>query len=88
MDITNDQERWIEATQHQAFTDIVSPIVEILSQSLYEQIAKIVGFDNLIGGDENETSTQNELNQLVAKILYESLSYNQYVSIITSHKTD
>jgi hypothetical protein len=88
MDITNDQELWIEATQHQAFTDLVSPVVETLSRSLYEQIAKIVGFDNLIGGEENETETENALNELVAKVLFESLTRKQLLELLTSHKTD
>jgi hypothetical protein len=88
MDITNNQDQWIQSTQHQAFTDLVSPVVETLSRSLYEQIAKIVGFDNLIGGDENETETENALNELVAKVLFESLTRKQLFELLTSHKTD
>jgi hypothetical protein len=88
MDITNNQDQWIESTQHQAFTDIVSPVVETLSRSLYEQIAKIVGFDNLIGGDEDETETKNTLNELVSKVLFESLTRRQLFELLNSHETD
>ena len=88
MDINTNQERWIEATQHQAFTDIVSKIVDSLTRSLYDQLVKVVGFDGLIGGDENETETQNALNELVAKVLFESMTSKQLTELVNSHKTD
>jgi hypothetical protein len=88
MDITNNQDQWIQSTQHQAFTDLVSPVVETLSRSLYDQLVKIVGFDNLIVSDNNETETENALNELVAKVLFESLTRKQLFELLTSHKTD
>jgi hypothetical protein len=88
MDINTNQERWIEATQHQAFTDIVAPIVETLTRSLYDQLVKVVGFDELIGGEEDETATENSLNELVAKVLFESMTSKQLTELVNSHKTD
>lgn len=88
MDINTNQERWIEATQHQAFTDIVSTIVDSLTRSMYDQLVKVVGFDELIGGDEDETETQNSLNELVAKVLFESMTSKQLTELVNSHKTD
>ena len=88
MDINTNQERWIEATQHQAFTDLVSPIVETLTRSLYDQLVKVVGFDNLNSNDEDETETQNALNELVAKVLFESMTSKQLTELLDSHKTD
>jgi hypothetical protein len=88
MDISTNQERWIEATQHQAFTDIVAPIVETLTRSLYDQLVKAVGYDELIGGDEDETETQNALNELVAKVLFESMTAKQLTELVNSHNTD
>jgi hypothetical protein len=88
MDITNNQERWIQATQHQAFTDIVSPVVETLSRSLYDQLIKIVGFDNLIVSENDETETENALNELVAKVLFESITIKQLNELLNSHNTD
>jgi hypothetical protein len=88
MDITNNQERWIQATQHQAFTDIVSPVVETLFRSLYDQLVKIVGFDNLIVNNDDEIATENALNELVAKILFESITIKQLNELLNSHNTD
>ena len=88
MDINTNQERWIEATQHQAFTDLVSPIVDSLTRSLYDQLVKAVGYDELIGGDEDETATQNSLNELVAKVLFESMTSKQLTELVNSHNTD
>lgn len=86
MDILRNEKEWIKATNHQAFTDIITETSDEMMKSLDRVITKAVGFDNSLR--DNETTTQNELNEVVAKILYESLSYDQYVSIITSHKTD
>jgi hypothetical protein len=88
MDISTNQERWIEATQHQAFTDIVAPIVETLTRSLYDQLVKVVGYDELIGGDEDETATENALNALVAEVLFESMTSKQLTELVNSHNTD
>ena len=85
MDILRNEKEWIKATNHQAFTDIITEASDEMMKSLDRIITKAVGFDNSL---RDETTTQNELNEVVAKILYESLSYDQYVSIITSHKTD
>ena len=88
MDISTNQERWIEATQHQAFTDIVAPIVETLTRSMYDQLVKVVGFDNFISNYEDETETQNALNELVAKVLFQSMTSKQLTELVNSHNTD
>lgn len=88
MDITSNQEQWIEATNHQAFTDIVTPIVDSLTRSMYEQLAKVVGFDNLNASNEDETNTINTLNALVAEVLFESMTLKQFNELVDSHKTD
>lgn len=88
MDINTNQEQWIEATQHQAFADIVTPIVDSLTRSMYEQLAKVVGFDNFSANDENDTDTINTLNALVAEVLFESMTHSQFNELVDSHKTD
>lgn len=88
MDIISNQEQWIEATNHQAFTDIVTPIVDSLTRSMYEQLAKVVGFDNLNASNEDETNTINTLNALVAEVLFESMTFAQFNELVDSHKTD
>jgi hypothetical protein len=86
MDINTNQEQWIEATQHQAFTDIVVEASSEMMKCLDRVITKSVGFDNSLRDDETEV--QNELNDLVAQILFESLSHDQFISLINSHNTD
>jgi hypothetical protein len=49
-------------------------------------ITKAVGFDNSLRDDETEV--QNELNDLIAQILFESLSHDQFIALINSHNTD
>jgi hypothetical protein len=86
MDINTNQEQWIEATQHQAFTDIVVEASTEMMKCLDRVITKAVGFDNSLRDDETEV--QNELNDLIAQILFESLSHDQFISLINSHNTD
>jgi len=88
MDINTNQERWIEATEHQAFTDIVTHIVETLTRSLYDQLVKVVGFDNLIVNNDDEIATVNALNELIAKVLFESITPKQLTELVNSHNTD
>ena len=66
MDIFENEKEWIEASNHQAFTDTVAPIVDSLVRSFYEQVAKVVGFDNLNSNDEDDTATQNAFSSIVA----------------------
>jgi hypothetical protein len=85
--MTNEKE-WIEATQHQAFTDIVVEASTEMMKCLDREITQKVGFDNSLRDEDEETDTQNELNDIVAKVLFESLSYDQFISLIKSHDTD
>jgi len=88
MDININQERWIEATQHQAFTDKVAPIVDSLIRSMYEQVAKVVGFDNLNANSEDEYKTENAFNAIVAEVIFELMTPKQLNELFASHNTD
>ena len=88
MDILRNEKEWIEATQHQAFTDIVVEASEEMMKCLDRVITKAVGFDNSLRDEDEQTETQNELNDIVAQILFQSLSHDQFISLINSHKTD
>lgn len=88
MDIFENEAEWITATNHQAFIDKVAPIVDSLTRSLYEQVAKVVGFDNLNSNDEDDTATQNALNSIVAEVLFESMTPAQLRELLASHNTD
>ena len=88
MDIMTNEKEWIEATQHQAFTDIVVEASSEMMRSLDRVITQNVGFDNSLRNEDEETDTQNELNDIVAKVLFESLSQDQFISLIKSHDTD
>ncbi len=69
MDIIKNEKEWIEATQHQAFTDIVVEASTEMMKCLDRVITKAVGFDNSLRDDETEV--QNELNytrDILAKI--------------------
>jgi hypothetical protein len=86
MDIVENEREWIKATQHEAFVDIVIEAVEDMMVSLDSVITKAVGFDNSLR--DNQTEITNRLNEMVAKILFESLSNEQFVTLINSHETD
>jgi hypothetical protein len=88
LDIIKNEKEWIEATQHQAFTDIVVEASTEMMKCLDLEITKAVGFDNSLRDEDEETDTQNELNDIVAKVLFESLSQDQFISLIKSHDTD
>ncbi len=88
MDILRNEKEWIEATQHQAFTDIVVEASEEMMKCLDCVITKAVGFDNSLRDEDEQAETQNELNDIVAQILFESLSHDQFISLINSHNTD
>ena len=88
MDINENNAEWITASNHQAFTDTVAPIVDSLIRSLYEQVAKVVGFDNLISNDEDEYDTTNALNSIVAEVIFESMTPKQLHELLASHNTD
>lgn len=88
MDILRNEKQWIEATQHQAFTDIVVEASEEMMKCLDCVITKAVGFDNSLRDEDEQAETQNELNDIVAQILFESLSHDQFISLINSHNTD
>jgi hypothetical protein len=88
MDILRNEKEWIEATQHQAFTDIVVEASEEMMKCLDRVITKAVGFDNSLRDEDEQAETQNELNDIVAQILFQSLSHDQFISLINSHNTD
>ena len=88
MDILRNEKQWIEATQHQAFTDIVVEASEEMMKCLDCVITKAVGFDNSLRDEDEQAETQNELNDIVAQILFQSLSHDQFISLINSHNTD
>jgi hypothetical protein len=88
MDIETDYDKWITATNHQAFTDTVAPIVDSLIRSLYEQVAKVVGFENLNSNDEDEYDTTNAFNSIVAEVIFESMTPKQLRELLASHNTD
>jgi hypothetical protein len=88
MDILRNEREWIEATQHQAFTDIVVEASEEMMKCLDRVITKAVGFDNSLRDEDEQAETQNELNDIVAQILFQSLSHDQFISLINSHNTD
>jgi len=88
MDIYSNKEEWITATNHQAFTDTVAPIVDSLIRSMYEQIAKVVGSDNLNSNDEDDYDTTNALNSIVAEVIFESMTPKQLNELLASHNTD
>ena len=88
MDINDNNAEWITASNHQAFTDKVAPIVDTLIRSLYEQVAKVVGWDNLSANDEDDYDTQNALNSIVAEVIFESMTPAQLRELLASHNTD
>lgn len=87
MDIFENEKEWIKASNHQAFTDLVLPIVDSLVRSFYEQVAKVVGFDNLNSNNEDDTATQNAFNSIVAEVLFESMTPAQLRELLASHNT-
>lgn len=88
MDIFENNAEWITASNHQAFTDVVFPIVDSLVRSFYEQVAKVVGFDNLNSNNEDDTATQNAFNSIVAEVIFESMTPAQLRELLASHNTD
>ena len=88
MDIFSDRNEWIRASNHQAFTDVVSPIVDSLIRSMYDQVAKVVGFDNLNANTEYNYETENAFNSIVAEVIFESMTPNQLRELLASHETD
>ena len=88
MDINTNNAEWITASNHQAFTDTVAPIVDSLIRSMYEQVAKVVGFDNLNANSEDEYETENAFNAIVAEVIFESMTPKQLNELLDSHNTD
>jgi hypothetical protein len=88
MDIFENRDEWIKASSHQAFTDVVSPIVESLMESMNELISQVVGFDNLNANSEYQTETENAFNSIVAEVIFESMTPTQLRELLTSHETD
>ena len=88
MDIFENNAEWITASNHQAFTDTVAPIVDSLLRSLYDQVAKVVGFDNLNSSNENDYDTENAFNSIVAEVIFESMTPKQLNELLASHNTD
>ena len=88
MDIFENNQEWITATNHQAFTDKVAPIVDSLIRSMYEQVAKVVGFDNLNANNEDDWKTENAFNEVVAEVIFNAMTPAQLRELLASHNTD
>ena len=88
MDINDNNAEWITATNHLAFIEKVSPIVDSLTRSLYEQVSKVVGYDNFVANNEDEYDTTNAFNSIVAEVLFESMTPSQLRELLASHNTD
>lgn len=85
--ITNPNE-WIEASLHQAFVDRVVTIREEMLQELDREILALVGFDNSLRNEDEQTHLENQLNEVIALELFRALSHDQLVALLNSHNTD
>lgn len=88
MDTIINNEEWITASNHQAFTDKVAPIVDSLIRLMYEQVAKVVGFDNLNANSESDWKVENAFNSIVAEVIFELMTPAQLRELLASHNTD
>jgi hypothetical protein len=88
MDIYKNNKEWITASNHQAFVDIVCTIREEMLKSFDREIVKVVGFDNSLRDGDSQTHLENQLNDVIATELFTVLNYDQFISLINSHKTD
>lgn len=88
MDIFENRNEWIKASSHQAFTDVVSPIVDSLMESMNELISQVIGVDNLKANNEYQTETENAFNSIVAEVLFESMTPTQLRELLSLHDID
>lgn len=88
MDTIKNQKEWIEASLHQAFVDRVVTIREEMLQDLDREILTIVGFDNSLRNEDEQTYLENQLNEVIAEELFRALSHNQLIALLNSHNTD
>ena len=88
MDTIQNQKEWIEASLHQAFVDRVVTIREEMLQDLDREILTIVGFDNSLRNEDEQTYLENQLNELIAMELFRALSHDQLITLLNSHNTD
>lgn len=85
--ITNPNE-WVEASLHQAFVDRVVTIREKMLEDLDREIITIVGFDNSLRNEDEQTYLENQLNEIIAEELFRALSHDQLITLLNSHNTD
>jgi hypothetical protein len=88
MDTIKNQKEWIEASLHQAFVDRVVTIREEMLQDLDREILTIVGFDNSLRNEDEQTYLENQLNEVIAEELFRALSHDQLIALLNSHNTD
>jgi hypothetical protein len=88
MDTIKNQKEWIEASLHQAFVDRVVTIREEMLQDLDREILTIVGFDNSLRNEDEQTYLENQLNEVIAEELFRALSHDQLITLLNSHNTD
>lgn len=88
MDTIKNQKEWIEASLHQAFVDRVVTIREEMLQDLDREIMTIVGFDNSLRNEDEQTYLENQLNEVIAEELFRALSHDQLITLLNSHNTD
>lgn len=88
MDTIKNQKEWIEASLHQAFVDRVVTIREEMLQDLNREILTIVGFDNSLRNEDEQTYLENQLNEVIAEELFRALSHDQLITLLNSHNTD
>lgn len=88
MDIFENRNEWVKASSHQAFTDVVSPIVDSLMESMSELISQVIGVDNLKSNNEYQTETENAFNSIVAEVLFESMTPTQLRELLSAHDID
>jgi hypothetical protein len=88
MDTIKNQKEWIEASLHQAFVDRVVTIREEMLQDLDREIITIVGFDNSLRNEDEQTYLENQLNEVIAEELFRALSHDQLIALLNSHNTD
>ena len=88
MDTIKNQREWVQASLHQAFVDQVVAIREEMLKELNRGIVKIVGFDNSLRNENEQTYLENQLNEVIAEELFRALSHDQLITLLNSHNTD
>lgn len=88
MDTIKNQKEWVQASLHQAFIDQVVAIREEMLKELNRGIVTIVGFDNSLRNENEQTYLENQLNAVIAEELFRALSHDQLITLLNSHNTD